>query len=45
MEKDKNNENYVLNVLNDIMTFMQKGLWLIFKDPNDIYTSLYDLFN
>ena len=42
---DLNKEEYALKSLNDIILYVEKGIPIIIKDKDHIYSSLYDLFN
>ena len=44
-ESDLNKEDYVFKSLNDIILYVEKGIPIILKDKDHIYSSLYDLFN
>jgi hypothetical protein len=45
LENDLNKEEYAFKSLNDIMLYIEKGIPLILKEKDHIYSSLYDLFN
>jgi hypothetical protein len=45
LEKDLNQEEYGFRSLSDVILYAEKGISVIFKDMNHIYSSLYDLFN
>jgi hypothetical protein len=43
--EDLNNVEYGFSALSDVILYGEKGISVIFKDMNSIYSSLYDLFN
>ena len=45
MENDINQEEYGLRSLTYVILYAEKGISVIFKDMDHIYSSLYDLFN
>ena len=45
LENDLNKEEYDFKSLNDIMLYIEKGIPIILKEKDHIYSSLYDLFN
>jgi hypothetical protein len=45
LENDLNKEEYALKSLNDIILYAEKGIPIIIKGKEHIYSSLYDLFN
>jgi hypothetical protein len=45
LEHDVDKETYGFRSLNDIILYVEKGISLILKDKEHIYSSLYDLFN
>ena len=45
LENDKNKEEYGYRSLSDIILYVEKGISVILKDMEHIYSSLYDLFN
>ena len=44
-EEDIEKEEYGISCLSDIILYMEKGVSVILKGLEDIYSSLYDLFN
>ena len=44
-EEDLEKEEYGIKCLSDIILYMEKGVSIILKGLEDIYSSLYDLFN
>ena len=44
-EEDVEKEEYGIRCLSDIILYMEKGVSVILKGLEDIYSSLYDLFN
>lgn len=45
LENDLNKEQYGFRSLSDIILYVEKGISVILKDMEHIYSSLYDLFN
>ncbi len=45
LDYDKNKEEYGYRSLSDIILYVEKGISVILKDMEHIYSSLYDLFN
>ena len=45
LENDRNKEEYGYRSLSDVILFVEKGISVILKDMEHIYSSLYDLFN
>lgn len=45
LENDLNKEDYAFKSLNDIILYVEKGIPIILKGKDHIYSSLYDLFN
>jgi hypothetical protein len=45
LENDVNKEHYGYKSLSDIILYVEKGISIILKDMEHIYSSLYDLFN
>lgn len=45
LEHDLNKEQYGFRSLSDIILYLEKGISIILKDMEHIYSSLYDLFN
>ena len=45
LESDMNKEDYAFKSLNDIILYVEKGIPIILKGKDHIYSSLYDLFN
>jgi small-conductance mechanosensitive channel len=45
LESDLNKEEYAFKSLNDIILYVEKGIPIILKGKDHIYSSLYDLFN
>ncbi len=45
LESDLNKEDYAFKSLNDIILYVEKGIPIILKGKDHIYSSLYDLFN
>jgi ribonucleotide monophosphatase NagD (HAD superfamily) len=45
LESDLNKEDYAFKSLNDIILYIEKGIPIILKNKDHIYSSLYDLFN
>jgi hypothetical protein len=45
LENDLSKEEYAFKSLNEIMIYIEKGIPIILKEKDHIYSSLYDLFN
>lgn len=45
MPGDEEGQEYSIKLLSDIILYMEKGISLVLKDLDYIYSSLYDLFN
>lgn len=45
LENDVSKEHYGFRSLSDIILYVEKGISVILKDMDHIYSSLYDLFN
>ena len=45
LENDQRKEEYGFRALRDIILYVEKGISIILYGMEDIYSSLYDLFN
>ncbi len=45
LENDQKKEEYGFRALSDIILYVEKGISVILYGMEDIYSSLYDLFN
>lgn len=45
LEEDLDREVYGYRSLSDIILYAEKGISIIFKNMEHVYSSLYDLFN